>query len=127
MNDIVTKNSTDIVRAINNTDLIDPLVDTIFLLQSTVAGTSYVDNIKELEPKLNIGDRLDFYRELNNPHDNKAILIKHSKDKIGYVPMVDNEILANLMDAGKLIYGEIKFKSFRGEWLQIDFDIYLDD
>ncbi|MCL2156505.1 MAG: HIRAN domain-containing protein [Methanobrevibacter sp.] len=127
MNDIVKTNSTDIVRAINNSGLIEPLFDPIFLLQSTVAGTSYIENIEKLEPKLEVGDRLDFFREPKNFHDEKAILIKHNGYKIGYVPRVDNEILANLMDAGKLIYGEIKFKTFRGEWLQIDFDIYLDD
>jgi hypothetical protein len=127
MGNIEKINSNDIVRIINNSDIMEPFFEAIFLTQSTVAGTTHIENIKELEPQLKIGDKLDFYRELNNLHDKNAILIKHTGNKIGYIPMVDNEILANLMDAGKLIYGEIKDKKFQGKWIKIDFDIYLDD
>jgi hypothetical protein len=55
---------------------------------------------------LKIRDKLDFYRELNNPYDKKVILIKHSEDNIEYIKMVYNEIIANLLDAEKLIYGK---------------------
>jgi hypothetical protein len=120
-------NSTDIVRAIHNSDLTDPFIEKIFLMHSTIAGTSHVVNIDEIEPNLEVGDRLDFYREAENPFDKKAILVKHISEKIGYVSMVDNEILANLMDAGKLIFGEIKYKKYYGTWLKIGFDIYLED
>ncbi|MCL2114974.1 MAG: HIRAN domain-containing protein [Methanobrevibacter sp.] len=127
MGNLEKVNSTDIVRAIHNSDLTDPLFEKIFLIESTIAGTHYVENIKKIEPNLKVGDRLDFYREPNNSHDEKAILVKHRGDKIGYVPRVDNEILANLMDAGKLLYGELSYKNYEGDWLRIDFDIYLED
>jgi len=127
MGNIENVNSNDIVRFINNTGLTDPFSEKIFLLHSTIAGTSHVKNIEALEPKLEVGDRLDFYRDPSNPHDKRAILVKHNGDKIGYVPMVDNEVFANLMDAGKLVFGEIKYKKFHGTWLRIGFDIYLDD
>ncbi|MCL2688132.1 MAG: HIRAN domain-containing protein [Methanobrevibacter sp.] len=127
MGNIEKVNSNDIVRAINNTGLTNPFSEKIFLLHSTIAGTSYVENIEKIEPKLEIGDRLNFYREPHNTHDKKAILVKHTGDKIGYIPMVDNEVFANLMDAGKLVFGEIKYKKFHGKWLRIGFDIYLDD
>ena len=127
MGDIVEVNQADIVRWRHNTDLSDPFLEKIFLMHSTIAGTSHVENIDDLEPNLEVGNRLDFYREAENPHDKRAILVKHRDNKIGYVPMVDNEVFANLMDAGKLIFGEIKYKKYYGNWLKIGFDIYLED
>jgi len=41
----------------------------ILLFDSYVAGISHVDGIEELEPFLKIGDRLDFFREPNNPYE----------------------------------------------------------
>ena len=127
MSNIEEISGSNIIKLIHNTDLADPFSEKIFLLHSIIAGTSYVDNIDELEPKLNKGDRLDFFRESENPHDKKAILVKHRDNKIGYIPMVDNEVFANLMDAGKLLFGELKYKKFYNDWLKIGFDIFLED
>jgi len=127
MGNIVGVNGKDMVRWMHNSNLADPFIEKIFLMHSTIAGTSYVENIDELEPNLDVGDRLDFYREAENPYDKRAILVKHRNNKIGYIPMVDNEVFANLMDAGKLIFGEIKYKKYHDSWLKIGFDIYLED
>ncbi|MCC7553834.1 MAG: HIRAN domain-containing protein [Methanobacteriaceae archaeon] len=116
-----------IIKAIHSGKAKTPFIDTIFLTSDIVAGTSYVDNIKDLEPKLKINDKLDFVREKNNLYDSKAILIKHNGIKIGYFPRNNNEILSNLMDAGKLIYGIIKSKSFIGEWLKINLEVFLEE
>lgn len=79
-----------------------------------------------MEPRLNIGDKLDFFREPDNPYDGKAIMIKtEGGAKVGYVPQEDNVIFARLMDAGKLLYGRISAKQMRGKWLKLDIKLYM--
>ena len=56
-----------------------PFEKDIFLFDSHVAGTSFIEGIEELEPHLNIDDRLDFFREPDNKHDPKAIVIKNTE------------------------------------------------
>lgn len=91
-----------------------------------MAGTSFIEGIEELEPHLNIGDKLEFFREPDNPHDSKAIVIKNADGvKVGYVPRADNVIFSRLMDAGKLLFGRITNKEMRGTWLKMDIKIYL--
>ena len=85
-----------------------PFERDIMLFETHVAGTMHVPGIEELEPQLEIGERLSFYREPNNPYDEKAIVVKTaSGTKIGYVPRKDNVVFARLMDAGKMLFGRI--------------------
>ena len=103
-----------------------PFERDIFLFDTHVAGTTFVAGIEDLEPHLNIDDKLDFFREPDNPHDSKAIVIKNADGvKVGYVPQADNEIFARLMDAGKLLFGRITAKEMRGKWLKMDIKVYL--
>jgi len=103
-----------------------PFERDIFLFDTHVAGTSHVEGILDLEPYLHIDDRLDFFREPDNPHDPKAIVIKNADGvKIGYVPERDNAIFARLMDAGKLIFGRITSKEIAGKWLKIKIKVML--
>lgn len=107
-------------------DLPKPFERDIFLFDTYVAGTSHVEGIEELEPHLNTEDKLDFFREPNNPYDPQAIVIKNADGvKIGYVPKNDNLIFARLMDAGKLLFGRISEKEMRGKWLQIGIKVFL--
>lgn len=105
-----------------------PFERDIFLFDTYVAGTSHVKDVEKLEPLLKIGDRLSFLREPDNPYDEQAIVIKSSDGaKIGYVPRRDNVIFARLMDAGKVLFGKITEKEFKGNWLNIKIGIYLHD
>lgn len=105
-----------------------PFEHEIFLFDTQVAGTSHVEGIKELEPHLNIGDRLNFYREPDNPYDHKAIVIKNADGiKIGYIPEADNVIFSRLMDAGKLLFGRITSKKMNGIWLKMEIKIFLQE
>ena len=93
----------------------------VFIL-SCVTG----EGIEELEPHLNIGDRLQFLREPDNPYDKQAIVIRNKDGvKIGYVPRSDNVIFSRLMDAGKILFGEITEKKWKGKWLDMKIRIYL--
>ena len=103
-----------------------PFEHDIFLFDSYIAGTSFIEGIEELEPHLKIDDRLDFFREPDNPYDTKAIVIKNTDGiKVGYVPREDNVIFSRLMDAGKLLFGRITNKEMKGKWLKINIKIYL--
>ena len=77
-----------------------PFERDIFLLDTHVAGTTYIEGIDELEPYLKSGDRLNLFREPDNPYDEFAILIKTMDGvKIGYIPQKDIIIFARLMES----------------------------
>lgn len=100
----------------------------IFLFDTHVAGTSYLEDVNEIESKLYIDVKLEFFREPDNKYDKKAIVIKTvDGDKVGYVPRQDNVIFSRLMDAGKLLFGRVSSKDMKGEWLWIGIKVYLKD
>lgn len=103
-----------------------PFERDIFLFDTFVAGTTHIEGIEELAPHLNVGDKLDFFREPDNPYDSRAIVIRNGDGiKLGYVPKEDNAVFSRLMDAGKLLFGKITAKETKGKWLKINIDIYL--
>lgn len=132
MNEIIKQTASDFLPIFHSSDNIadipKPFAREIYLFDTHVAGTSHVDNIKELEPDLNIDDKLVFYREPENDYDPEAIRIENlTGDKIGYVPKADNVVFARLMDAGKLLFAKISHKEMKGNWLKLDIKIYLED
>ncbi|KXT79082.1 HIRAN domain-containing protein [Streptococcus sp. DD13] len=105
-----------------------PFQQDILLFETHVAGTSHIEGIEELEPFIQIGDRLDFFREVTNSYDQNAIEIRNASGvKLGFLPQKDNIVFSRLMDAGKLLYGKIQSKELRGRWLKIQIEIYLQD
>lgn len=105
-----------------------PFERDIFLFDTFIAGTTHIEGMEELEPFINIGDKLDFFREPDNPYDKEAIVIKNKNGvKVGYVPKADNVIFSRLMDAGKLLFGKIEEKEMKGSWLKINIKVYLKD
>lgn len=103
-----------------------PFERDIFLLDTHVAGTTHIEGIDELELYLKSGDRLNLFREPDNPYDEFAILIKTMDGvKIGYIPQKDNIIFARLMDAGKLFGGKITEKEKKGNWLRIKIQVFM--
>ena len=130
MSDMIKSTESGLVGLLhgNNSGLSIPIPfeRDIYLFDSHVAGTTFISGIKELEPHLNINDRLDFFREPDNEYDPKAIVIKTVNGvKIGYVPKDDNLIFSRLMDAGKLLFGRITNKETKGNWIKIDIKIFL--
>lgn len=132
MANIEKSKSNEIVGLIHgkngNISISKPFEREIFLFDTFIAGTTHIEGIEELEPHLEIGDKLDFFREPENTYDEKAIVIKNNNGvKIGYIPKEDNIIFSRLMDAGKLLFGKIIEKEKRGEWIKIEIGIYLKD
>ncbi|MBP6964639.1 MAG: HIRAN domain-containing protein [Armatimonadetes bacterium] len=104
-----------------------PFVQEIFLMECHVAGTSYLD-LEEVEESLSPTDLLLFKREPDNPYDELAILIfDQTGNKLGYVPRAKNEVIARLMDAGKLLFGKLESKNWFDEWLKMDIRVYMRD
>ena len=104
-----------------------PFVQEVELLNCNIAGTTFLD-LKSIEPELKKHQLLVLKREQNNKYDDKAILIlTEDGKKLGYVPQERNEILANLMDAGKLLFGRLEKKSWVGNWLKLDVQVFLRD
>lgn len=102
-----------------------PFAQEIFLLSCHVAGTSHLE-LEAIEPELLLTEPLVFRREADNPHDSLAIRIDDLQGrKLGYVPRDKNEVLARMMDAGKLIIGRLEAKAWQGAWLKLDIKVYL--
>ncbi len=73
---------------------------TVRLLSTYVAGAAYYD-APRLVQRIVPGDRVVLRREPGNTYDRRAIEIRTADGaKLGYVPRIDNQALANLMDAG---------------------------
>lgn len=104
-----------------------PFAKETLLLETYVAGTSHIA-VGRIEPTLTTGGPLVFRRESSNPHDPHAILIltEHG-EKLGYIPRDRNEILAHLMDAGKLLFGRLESKEWTGDWLNVSARVFLRD
>jgi len=129
--------SKDIISGIVNTnimlhkyskgELTMPYVQEILLINCYIAGT-YYSNAREFEQALNKGDKLKLIREPNNKYDNLAILVKDSADnKLGYMPRVKNEVIARLMDAGKVIYAIIDEKLVEDYHIEIKISVFMKD
>ena len=119
----------DLLSVIDDKSLseaLKPLVREIYLFDTFIAGTSYIEDPSLLD-KLQINERLKLVRE-ESKFDDLAILIQNSEGKkLGYVPRKDNVIFSRLMDAGKLLIGKVKEKDQIGSFSRIRISIYLID
>ena len=104
-----------------------PFVQEVELLSCNIAGTTFLD-LEDIEPDLKKHQLLVLKRETKNEYDNNAILIlTEDGQKLGYVPQEKNEVLSNLMDAGKLLFGKLNEKTWVDNWLKLDVQVYLRD
>lgn len=107
-------------------DIIKPLVNEIYLFDSYVAGTMYLQD-KKVIGEIAVDDKLILQRENNKFDDNAILILTQSKKKLGYVPEKDNIIFSRLMDAGKLLIAKISKIAQNGSFTQISIGIYLVD
>ncbi len=105
-----------------------PFVHEIFLVECHIAGTTHVADIGRKTTSVKEGTILRFQREADNKADSLAIQILNEKnERIGYVPKAKNEILARLMDAGKLIFGQVVSKRTIDDWTRIVVRVLMKD
>jgi hypothetical protein len=96
------------------------------LLQCTVAGTTHVKGIEDLEPFLVPGCGLFLQRQPQNPYDALAIRVFSPREEaIGYIPRAQNEVLAHLMDAGLPLNARLIHKQWSGYWLELQIRVNL--
>ena len=113
--------------AVKKNEALQPYAREVMLLECHVAGSTYRD-LKDIEPTLKVGAALVLKREPSNPHDDLAIRVfDESGNALGYIPRVKNETLARLMDAGKLLFGRLESKEWRGDWLKAELRVYMRD
>ena len=113
--------------SLDKSGLPKPFVQEVELLKCHIAGTSFL-NLDDIEPKLKKHQLLVLKREPKNEYDDNAILIlTEDGQKLGYVPQEKNEVLSNLMDAGKLLFGKLNEKTWVDDWLKLDVQVYLRD
>jgi hypothetical protein len=105
---------------------IDVFRKDMLALSCLVAGTSF-RSLKEAEPLINLQTVFKLKREQDNEFDKKAVAIYFDEEKIGYVPKAKNEVIANLMDAGKRFSAKLISKEWEGDWLKLDIEVYLND
>ncbi len=116
-----------IQNSYNEKGQIKPFVQELFLLDCHIAGTTYVD-ITSIEPSITIGDNLILQREPDNKHDPLATLIFTIKgEKLGYIPRDKNEVIARLLDGGKIIFGKLENKKWVNDWLKVNIRIFMSD
>ena len=107
-----------------------PFVQELFLLECEIAGTGFIKDIEGKSKALTEGTVVSLVREPDNKYDELAIRIDDADGgKLGYVPRKKNEILARLLDGGKMLYGkvaEVEFSEF-SNWITITIKIYMKD
>ena len=82
----------------------------------------------KIEPELQKDDLLVLKREPDNEYDKLSIAVYDKEERcIWYIPQKNNEILARLMDSGKVVFGEIESKKWQDRWLNIKIRVYIRD
>ena len=107
-----------------------PFEREIHLFDSHVAGTTHIEGIDELEPHLEVGEKLLFFREPENPYDPNAIELRYKKAKLGYVPRDENGMLAVMAHYGHAGVFEARVLQVDSEaepWRQVRVGIYVTD
>lgn len=74
----------------------------IFIYDAFVRGFRHHQG-QQVLARINDHDDLDLVREYENPHDADAVAIYWEGHKLGYLPMGENRMLANLIDHGMLL------------------------
>lgn len=126
MSSSLTKYNGGLANIIDKGGLSLPFETNIYLQTVLVAGINYY--IKEGFSLLE-GEKLILKRESDNKYDNYAIVVYTEKsEKIGYIPKRNNKVFARLMDAGKILYAEVRTINYYFEKIdEIWIRIYLKD
>ena len=72
----------------------------IFLLDTYLAGIKYIRNFNI---KMRYANVLDLFREFNGASLNLVAVYNENKERVGYPPKEQSEIIARLIDSGKKV------------------------
>ncbi|MDO4290936.1 MAG: HIRAN domain-containing protein [Eggerthellaceae bacterium] len=95
---------------------------------STVAGTRHVAGVSDLAQTYRPGERFVFERDRDNLYDAWAVrVLDGNRNRLGFVSCECNEVVARLMDGGKLVFGVFEGVEQVENWTRIEMGVYLDD
>lgn len=124
---ITSQNAIALSEQYKTEELIKPLQREIFLFDTYIAGTTYLED-KSIIDELTIGGNLSLRREPKNHFDENAIRVEDEKGrKLGYVPEKDNPVFTRLMDAGKMLTAKVTDIKEKPGYTQVSIAIYLID
>jgi len=111
----------------DNGNALAPFTREVYLLDITVAGTGYCEQIEEVFPQLKEQMVLKMQRDPKNKYDENAIGIYFNDIRIGWVPRTMNTVISRLMDAGKAFFCRIVSlgPEDSGLWKRIDCKIFM--
>jgi len=97
-----------LLELIRNGKGFTPFSREIMVLDTEVAGSFYYE-VHKIVDQLSEGEYLILKREPVNEHDKYAISVyTQTGNKVGYIPKSKNEVIARLMDAGKLFLAKLE-------------------
>jgi hypothetical protein len=98
----------------------------ILLLDSVIAGFQYYEGEK-IWQSLKPDQPLRLVREPQNPYDERAIEVYWKNYKLGYIPRVDNSVIAQLMDRGVVLKARISWlKQSEDLWEKIGIKVEME-
>lgn len=105
-----------------------PFENRIVLHESIrVAGTTHVADIDKVVGSMAEEETLTCRREPHNRADQWAIRLESKGHKVGYIPADCSELLARLMDGGKVLEAVVLDREKRGNWWRIHVEVSLFD
>lgn len=123
---ICDTNWLDVRRSVGSVPM--PFEREIYLKECHVAGTVHVDDVLCKTESVGVGSALVLKREPANDYDELAIRVETAAgERIGWVPKKHNDVLARLMDAGKLLVAKVTHKELEDHWLNIRIEIFMKD
>jgi hypothetical protein len=98
---------------------------TILLLKARVAGFRYYGG-ERVWTGIKPGDPVMLRREPHNPHDGRAVALYWHGEKLGYLPRVDNSVIAGLIDQGAPVDAHVIRKDMPGNpWERLEVKVEL--
>ncbi len=93
--------------------------------QCPLAGFQYHQG-EALWEQMAVGNRLELVREPANPFDANAIRIDWNGRKLGYVPRIQNQAAARLLDEGTRLEARIAgLERSRNPWNRVEVEVWL--
>lgn len=107
-----------------------PARQTIVLLTSPVAEFQY-HNGEAVWGKLRVGQPLTLVREPRDSYDDSAVRVEWKGYTLGYIPHIENHVVARLLDRGEKLSARIaelkdKGNSWEWDWERVRVEILLE-
>ncbi|NPA46945.1 MAG: hiran domain protein [Chlorobi bacterium] len=78
----------------------------VSIYKAHLRGLAYYD-YQKVKTQLHPGDKLILKREPENPYDADAIAVYFGKHKLGYLPAVENAVMARMLDEGLVLTAKV--------------------